>query len=275
MHARTFSRNALATGCYIFLAILSLVVLSGCAKDSAPTSATNAQPSTQPEAQAVAPSPLLPSPTPSVAAVAPPAAPPQPAEVEATLARVYQTAVTADAHGRASALTGDFNGDNSRDIAIIVKPNRAQLSEINSEFSNWIVVDPHHVITPLTAGRVDQGATPPPPRAQVQAGDTLLVIIHGYKSEGWRNADAKQTYLLKNAVGVEMRTQTGAEARKLVKDEAAAQHFPNVRGDLIWQILDGKAGCLYWTGAKYGWYDPTQYSGTAKAKGKDASSMGH
>jgi hypothetical protein len=190
--------------------------------------------------------------------------------VEAVLARVYQTAVTADASGRASALTGDFNGDNSQDIAIIVKPNRAQLSEINSEFSNWILEDPHHVSTPLTAARVDQGATPPPLRAQAKAGDTLLAIIHGYKSAGWRNADAKQTYLLKNAVGIEMRTQTGTEARKLLKAEAA-QNFPSVRGDLIWQILDGKAGCLYWTGAKYGWYDPTQYRPTATPKGKDAA----
>jgi hypothetical protein len=194
--------------------------------------------------------------------------------VEAALARVYQNAVTADAQGRASALTGDFNGDGSQDIALIVKPNRAHLSEINSEFSNWILEDPHHVVTPLTAARVDQGAAPPPPKAQVKTGETLIAIIHGYKSEGWRNADAKQTYLLINAAGTEMRTQTGTEARRLVKEDDAAQHFPNVRGDLICQLLEGKAGCLYWTGAKYGWYDPTQYSGTGKAKEK-AAPAGH
>lgn len=273
MHARTFSRNIFATGCCLFIAILSPVIFSGCAKNGEPTSATNAPPSTQPEAHA-APSPLLPTPTPAAGTVAaPPASPPQPAEVEAVLARVYQTTVVADARSGVSALTGDFNGDASQDIAIIVKPNREQLSEINSEFSNWIVEDPRHVLMPSTAGRVDQGATPPPPRAQVEAGDTLLAIIHGYKSDGWRNADAKQTYLLKNGVGTEMRTQTGTEARRQVKADAV-QNFPYVRGDLIWQVLDGKAGCLYWTGAKYGWYDPTLARSTTKAKGKE-SSMGH
>lgn len=271
MHARTFSRNSLATGCCLFIAILSPAILSGCARNGEPTSATNAPSSTQTEARAVAPSPLLPSPAPTVAAVAETASPPQPPEVEAVLARVYQTAVVADASDRASALTGDFNGDGSQDIAIIVKPNREQLSEINSELANWIVEDPRHVQIPGTAARVDQGATPHPPRAQVEAGDTLLAIVHGYKSEGWRNADAKQTYLLKNGAGTEMRTQTASEARKLFRADAAAQHLPSVRGDLIWQILDGKAGCLYWTGAKYGWYDPTLERGTPKAKGKDAS----
>ena len=271
MHARTFSRNALAPGFYIFIAILSPAIFSGCAGNGEPASTTNAPPSTQPAERALAPSPPIPSPAPAAVAVATPAAPPQPSEVESALARVYQTAVSADERGRASALTGDFNGDDSQDIAVIVKPNREQLSEINSEVSNWIVEDPRRVRTPPLAARVDQGATPPPPRAQVEAGDTLLAIIHGFKSEGWRNADAKQTYLLKNAAGTEMRTQTGTEERKQFKEDAAAHHLPYVRGDLICQVLDGKAGCLYWTGAKYAWYDQTRYPQRAKAKGTDAS----
>jgi hypothetical protein len=270
MHARTFSWNALAPGCWLFIAILSPAISSGCAGGRGePTRATNAPPSTQPGARAVAPSPTIPSPTPAVA-VATPATPPQPSEVEAVLARVYQTAVVADARGRASAITGDFNGDGSQDIAVVVKSNREQLSEINSEFSNWIVEDPRRVLTPVTAARVDQGATPPPARAHVEAGETLLAIIHGFKSEGWRNADAKQTYLLKNGSGTEMRTQTGTEARTLFKD-TAAPHLPYVRGDVIRQVLDGKAGCLYWTGAKYGWYDLTHNRPSAKAKDTDAS----
>jgi hypothetical protein len=186
--------------------------------------------------------------------------------VEAVLARVYQTAVVADERGRASALTGDFNGDNSQDIAIIVKPNRERLSEINSELANWILEDPRRVLTPLTAARVDQGAPHPPARAQVEADDKLIAIIHGFRSEGWRNTDAKQTYLLKNAVGTQMRTQSRAEARRMVKDAAEAQHLPFSRGDLIRQVLDSKAGYLYWTGAKYAWYDPTHNRPAAKQK---------
>jgi hypothetical protein len=186
--------------------------------------------------------------------------------VEAALARVYQTAMRTDAREHASALTGDFNGDGSQDIAIVVKPNKAQLAEINSEFANWIIEDPRLVRSPLLATRGDE-APPASTRAQVEAGDTLLAIIHGFKSEGWRNDAARQTYLLKNATGAQMQAQTGDEARKLFK-EAAAYHLPGMRGHVIWQVLDGKAGCLYWTGAKYGWYDQTTHSRRA-AKAKD------
>jgi hypothetical protein len=256
MPAQLFSRNALSKGFYLLIAILSPALLSGCTGGrNEPTSATNTPPSTQTEARATD-SPSLPTPTPVATAEATPATPPQPAEVEAALARVYQTAVVADARDRASAVTGDFNGDNSQDIAIVVKPSREQLTEINSEFSNWILEDPRQVLAPSSASRVDQRATPPPARTQVGAGDTLLAVIHGFKSEGWRNADAKQTYLLKNGVGTQMRTQTRLEARQTFK-AAAAHHLPSLRGDLICQVLDGKAGCLYWTGAKYGWFDET------------------
>ncbi|HJR06939.1 MAG TPA: hypothetical protein VJ842_06775 [Pyrinomonadaceae bacterium] len=267
MHARTFSWNARTTVFYLFIAILSPAILSGCsAAGHGDVSTANTPHTTRPEALATLPPPPSSSPTPAASVVASASSPPQPAEVEAVIARVYQTAVRTDARSSASVLTGDFNGDDSQDIAIIVKPNREQLSEINSEFSNWIVEDPRLVRSPSLAARVDQGATPPPPRAQVEAGDTLLAIIHGFRSEGWRNAAAKQTYLLKNAVGTEMRTQTGAEARKMIKAQAAAHRLPYMRGDLIWQVLDGKAGCLYWTGAKYGWYDQTYYRQAAKAK---------
>lgn len=280
MHTRTFSWKTLATGFYLFIAILSPGVLSGCAAGRVEqASATNTPPSTQPDSRAVAP-PSAPTSTPAAANVAAvanasPPPPPQPSEVESALARVYQTAVVvADAPGRASALAGDFNGDGSQDIAVVVKPNKAQLSEINSEFAAWIVEDPRRVFLPLLPTRTNQ-APPAHQPSQVEAGETLLAIIHGYKSEGWRNPDAKQTYLLKNANGTQMRTQTRTEAREMVKAEAAnsaAPHrLPYMHGDLIWQVLDGKAGWLYWTGAKYGWYDQTQDRQVAKAKGKDAS----
>jgi hypothetical protein len=267
MHARTFNRNALSSGFYLLIVILSPAIMFGCAGHSGPASATHATPSNQTETRDAAPPSSLPSPTPAAAAVS---SPPQPQEVDAAVTRVYQTAVVADEGGRASTLTGDFNGDDSQDIAIIVKPNKAMLSEINSEFANWTVEDPRHVLTPPQAARVDQAKTPAPARAQVEAGETLLAVIHGYQSEGWRNPHAKQTYLLKNANGSEMRTQTGAEARRISK-EAADHHMPYVRGDLICQVLDGKAGCLYWTGAKYGWHNQTPYQPTAKAKANGAS----
>jgi hypothetical protein len=265
MHARTLSWNALTTGFYLFIAILSAAILSGCgATRHGDAASANTSSSTRPEALATPPPSTPSSPTPAAPLIAPANSPPQPQEVEATLARVYQSAVSAEAREHASALAGDFNGDGSQDIAIVVKPDKAQLAEINSEFANWIIEDPRLVRSAVQVTRAGE-APSPPARAQVEAGDTLLAIIHGFRSEGWRNAAARQTYLLKNAVGAQMQTRTGDEARKMFKD-AVAYHLPYMRGDVIWQVLDDKAGCLYWTGAKYGWYDQTSYPRMTKAK---------
>ncbi|HEX8455998.1 MAG TPA: hypothetical protein VF656_01655 [Pyrinomonadaceae bacterium] len=266
-----FTRETLAARLCVLVALFYCVALAGCAGSGGTTATQTATSQTTQAAVTTAPpAPLdtLPSPasTPKPSPVRP-GTPPQPSEIRDALARAYQNAVTADESR--GALTADFNGDGSEDIAVIVKPSAAQLSEINHEVANWIVEDPTRVEPPQEIRPGQPTPTPPAP-VKVEAGDTLLAIIHGYKSAGWRNADAKQTYLLKNAVGSEMQAQTADEARR-----ANAEHkrpLPFLRGDLIWQKLSGKTGCVYWTGAKYGWYDSPRTSAQPSTPAHDKNS---
>ena len=151
---------------------------------------------------------------------------PQPTETELreAIRRNYEDAVTID---NSRFLTGDFNGDNSEDIAVVVRPGKGKLSELNSEYVNWIPEDLHR-----------------PKVVSISSGDVLLAVIHGHEREGWRNTMARQTYLLKNAVGEELVTQAG---RELNKENKA---LPRFRGDVIRE----KAGVIFWTGAKYAWH---------------------
>jgi hypothetical protein len=130
-------------------------------------------------------------------------------------------------------MTGDFNGDNSEDIAIVVKPR--SLSDVNSEFVNWVLEDPHHVQQLARA---------------VKPNDVLLAVIHGHDRDGWRHELAKQTYLLKNAVGTEFAT----ESRSQLKTSGENTSLPQLRGDVIREKLNGSDGIIYWTGGKYAWH---------------------
>jgi hypothetical protein len=78
----------------------------------------------------------------------------------------------------------------------------------------------------------------------------LLAVIHGHEGAGWRNALATQTYLLKNAVGVEYETQSVSQ----LNTTGEGQSLPSLRGDVIRQKLEGIPGIIYWTGAKYAWH---------------------
>ncbi|HEY0406227.1 MAG TPA: hypothetical protein VGC89_10895, partial [Pyrinomonadaceae bacterium] len=65
--------------------------------------------------------------------------PPKPEEVSAVVARVYKDAVTVDAGRQPLFVVGDFNGDDSQDIAVVVRPAKGKLEELNSEVANWIL----------------------------------------------------------------------------------------------------------------------------------------
>jgi hypothetical protein len=189
--------------------------------------------------------------------------PPQPDEVRAAVARIYQKTVTVEAEDAGRAVVGDFNGDDSADLAVVVHPDAKAVAELNSELANWIVEDPHQVLLPAAplSGKhpgmskdTDTVIVHRPnaeERARIESGDTLLVVIHGYHQQGWRNPDARQTYLLKNAVG----TDLTPEPRAQIRNELKTRHpRPDIRGDVIKQKLDNASGFLYWTGAKYGWF---------------------
>jgi len=142
-------------------------------------------------------------------------------------------------------VAGDFNGDLSQDIAVILKPAPEKLPEMNKEFSPWLLRDPFGAAVTGT------------PRLGVAASDVLLAVIHGYGDKGWRDPDATQTFLLKNAAGLSLETRAS-------KDFAMANQgkkLPTLHGDLIGETVGGKPGYLYFSGATYAWYDPKTFTG--------------
>jgi hypothetical protein len=172
------------------------------------------------------------------------------AEVQAALKRIYQEAVIINTKHRPSYLVGDFNGDGWQDLAVVVKPAESMLEELNSELANWIVEDPRKVRAPVAEAAV----RPLPPKTapvRIEKGDDLVAVIHGWGPAGWRNSEAKQTFLLKNAVGTAMRTEALASFLKANKGRGK---LPALAGDLIWEVLGEESGFIYWTGAKYAWH---------------------
>src|SRR5690349_5324947 len=94
-------------------------------------------------------------------------------------------------------VVGDFNGDGSQDIAIAVEPVKEALDELNSDVAAWRIRDPLvSDLPPMMIVKRDE----PPPRPTIAANDALLLaVIHGYGPQGWRDPQARQTILLKNA----------------------------------------------------------------------------
>ncbi|MFL6256230.1 MAG: hypothetical protein ACJ74T_14570 [Pyrinomonadaceae bacterium] len=184
-----------------------------------------------------------------------PPSPPASQDARAAIERVYKGAVVFDerAAGGAAAAVGDFNGDGSEDIIVRARPAPGRLTEVNDEVANWIVSDPR-TVHPPDPREFDphQGVQKlePHTRPQIEASDTLLVVVHGYKEAGWRNPEALQTFLLKGVTGEGLKVERRAEARA-----AAYAKMPRLFGDVLHEQLGGAPGFLYWTGASYGWFE--------------------
>lgn len=174
---------------------------------------------------------------------------PKPEDVRKAVLRIYGDAVQVE-DSPSNYLLGDFNGDDSQDLAVRVHPAPGKLAEVNSAVANWILEDPSEVFVPDPAKKV-QSFPPKPRQAEVSAGETLLVIVHGFGAEGWRVPEARQTYLLRHAVGTGMATSTKEEAA--LAQPSSAQ-MPRLQGDVIQESRDGRKGFLFWTGGHYAWY---------------------
>jgi hypothetical protein len=243
------------------LGLLVIASALGACTDSKPApEAATASPT--PAAQnGVAEQPAAtPTPTPQENAAATPAPTPLPSappasEARAAVTRIYKGAVTMD-ESAGSAIVGDFNGDGSEDLVLRVRAVPGRVDELNADLANWIVSDPRKVRRPdprkFDPHQGVQKLDPLPERPRVAASDSLLVVIHGYKETGWRNPEASQTYLLRDAAGTDLRAQTRADA----KLTTIGQNPPRLLGDVIRQTLHGQQGFLYWNGATYGWFQP-------------------
>jgi hypothetical protein len=120
--------------------------------------------------------------------------------------RIFAGVVGLDASHERWYFDGDFNGDGFVDLAVAVRPIAARLGDLNEPLANWIVEDPRQPRSATTA---------------LAASDALLAIVHGYGPDGWRNPDARQTYVLKN---------TGGSRMRVVPTSDAVRPSPGTRG---------------------------------------------
>ncbi|MET0645970.1 MAG: hypothetical protein ABW208_05065, partial [Pyrinomonadaceae bacterium] len=173
--------------------------------------------------------------------------PPDAAEVGGAVERIFKGSLTVGPARAPSFAVGDFNGDDSQDLAIAVAVAPGRLEEINDELANWIVKDPFATAA-ASYGEAKR-------RVLVEESDALLAVIHGYGSEGWRDPRATQTYVLKDAAGERLR----ARARNAALAAGEGGRLPRLLGDVIDETVAGRAGFLYYNGAHYLWYDPRGY----------------
>src|SRR5687768_15015787 len=149
--------------------------------------------------------------------------PPDLDRVQEAVKRVFKDSAVIDTIRKPVFIAGDFNGDQSQDIAVVLKPAPERLSDLNEEYSNWILRDPFAA----NESRMS--------RPRVAADDSLLAVIHGHGANGWRDPQATQTYLLKNAVGSNMK----ARQPKDVATVNQGKKLPRLRGDVISEVLGG------------------------------------
>lgn len=167
---------------------------------------------------------------------------PKPPDVEEAVKRVFKDAAVIHPDYKTNFLTGDFNGDLSQDLAVVLKPLPDKLAELNED-PRWLLRDPRaqHPHAPL----------------RIEEDEPLLAVIHGYGPAAWRAAEATQTFLLKHVAGANMRVQDGKEFFKT----NSGRKLPRIHGDLIGEKLKGSEGYLYYNAANYSWYDPKTFKG--------------
>ena len=160
-------------------------------------------------------------------------------EIKKALDRVFQGAVIADDKESPRYIVGDFNGDSSEDLAIWVKPVTERLAEINDEFANWTLVDPHKTRVPDGRVRVVRMPALSPKPEKVEGSELLLAVIHGIYDKGWRDPKARQAYVLHQVDG---RTLSIRHVDRL----PGTLHSADV-------IFPQGNGFLYWAGGAYAW----------------------
>jgi hypothetical protein len=172
--------------------------------------------------------------------------PPTSADAEAALQRVFGDTLVMDHKAAQPFIVGDFNGDDSEDLAVIARPAPGKLNEVNAELADWIVQDADRFyIAPNGKSKV---VVPEMEKPKIVAGEPVLAIIHGYGPEGWRNAAARQAYIVKHAAATFVGT-----APSISRKSIRLMRLP-VRTEIIEQVRDKQRGFLFWTGAEYAWH---------------------
>ena len=169
-------------------------------------------------------------------------------EVQSKIKTVFKDAVVLHPGHNPNFFSGDFNGDASQDLVVILKP--VKVEDLNEQFSPWLVRDPRSNLSTRV-------------RPPIEKDETLLAVIHGFGTNDWRDPEATQTFVLKNVVGNGMKVQTGKE----FIEANSGRKLPRPQGDLIGETIEGTQGYLYYATSNYSWYDPKTFKGNDSAPG--------
>ena len=246
--AQTTSSPAAGNPLVLLLIVVAATLSPACAVARQPYDGASAATAATPTPQTSQKAPQAAA-SPELKKAAGPAAPALP-EVQEAVRRACQDAVTIDSGRSEPFIIGDFNGDGSEDIAVVVKPAAGALPKLNSEYANWIVEDPQRVLVPDP----NKSVQPPhgaPGLASIQQNELLLLILHGYRQAGWRHQLARQTFLLRNSVGENMRVQSLKDSSTAAGANKTQSQLP---GDVIREKMKGQDGFLYWANARYAWH---------------------
>jgi hypothetical protein len=219
------------------VSLLALSTFSACSPapkpkiEAPPSAAFNSTPESAapPLTTSVAPAPKLP-------------------EVQNAIKRVFKDAAVLHPNHNPNFFSGDFNGDASQDLVVILKP--VKLDEMNRQFAPWMVRDPRSSLSTR--------ARPP-----VKQDEALVAVIHGFGNNDWRDPEATQTFVLKNVVGNDMQVKTAKE----FLEANTGRKLPRPQGDLIGETIDGTQGYLYYATSNYSWYDPKTFKGNDSTPG--------
>jgi hypothetical protein len=211
-----------------FTILVSCVLVSGCGKN-------------RQVALEAPPAVYQPSPTTETSIRVTDVVAPKLGEVRDAVTRIFKDSVTIDTSHNPNFFAGDFNGDSSQDIAVILKPVPEHLNKLNEEYPPWLIRDP-------LAGKETSSL-------HISENEVFLAVIHGFGTNDWRDPQATQTFVLKNVVGNQIEVSTGQQFLAA----NSGRKLPRPRGDLIAEVLRGSAGYLYYATSTYAWYDPKTY----------------
>lgn len=207
---------------------LVMLLVTICLQTFACSSNDNPKVETPPVAQASSEGPQVRLPT----VVAP-----RLSEAQDAVNRVFKKAVVVDTDYSPAFLTGDFNGDLTEDLAVVLKVSPGKISEMNEQYPAWLLRDPF---------------APERSQLSVKEDERLLAIIHGHGDNNWRDLQATQTFLLKNSVG----SQIEVHSLKDQSTNKSKRRVPRTQGDLIAEEIRGSSGYLYYSRSTYLWFDP-------------------
>src|SRR5262249_42635313 len=148
------------------------------------------------------------------------------------LSRAFGDALPASSANPGWAVAGDFNGDDSVDLAVPARALPDRVATLNGEWRNWILQDP---------------ARAPALDIAVRADGPPLAVVHGVGGSGWRNPEARQAYLVKMPSTGRLEVRPRDEARG-TRHSALSRR----RGEMLY--VDAEKRFLVWTGAQYAWH---------------------